>query len=216
MEPRCPKCYSALIATSASQLRCSKDGTEYEVLFSRNPLPVITAPPPLVPAADGTMPPAPAEPPPPPIAGMHCVQHPNLPAIHQCHSCGAYMCATCDFALPNGYHLCPTCATKPQSNLSPKRRGSMIWSFVCAGGASIGFVFLMIVAASARRSGFDQNALGILMTFCIFIPSVVGLGIGYGAIDRRFQNPPSLWIATIWNSVIVAVFLLLCLVGLMR
>src|SRR5581483_9350020 len=134
-----------------------------------------------------------------------------------CQSCGAYMCATCDFALPNGLHFCPTCATKPQAALGPKRRRAMIWSFVCAGGASAAFIISLAYAGlHPPHSQVDEQALGVMMMFTTLVPAIIGLGVGLGAIDRRHRNPVSLWAATIWNGVITAIFLLLCVVGVMK
>src|SRR5215475_2051895 len=46
---------------------------------------------------------------PPVRVGITCVQHSKIQATEQCKRCGAFMCATCDFAFPGGVHLCPIC-----------------------------------------------------------------------------------------------------------
>lgn len=126
------------------------------------------------------------------------------------------MCATCDFELPNGIHLCPPCATRPQSTLGPKRKRAMIWSYVCAGGATLGFIISMIIATHGVKTYADQQAIGVMMMLIVMVPGVTGLGLGFGAIDRRLSNPGILWAATIWNGVIVAGLLLLSIIGTLR
>jgi hypothetical protein len=54
-----------------------------------------------------------AESPPVVLAGVICVQHPTVQATQQCKRCGAFMCSTCDFAFPDGVHLCPACVSRP-------------------------------------------------------------------------------------------------------
>lgn len=127
------------------------------------------------------------------------------------------MCATCDFALPGEIHLCPACATKPVTKLSAKRRTAMIWSYVCAAGATIGFVVTMIAAVNLARQHkqVEQQTLGVAMMLVVFVPAAVGIGVGLGAIDRRLVNPLSLKIATVWNGLILGAFLLLSIVGAM-
>src|SRR6188508_2412760 len=41
--------------------------------------------------------------------GARCVQHQNVTATQICKVCGAFMCATCDFTLTGGVHVCPAC-----------------------------------------------------------------------------------------------------------
>jgi len=54
---------------------------------------------------------------------------------------------------------------------------------------------------------------GVVLTFLLLLPSVIGMALGFSAVDRRLSNPPMLWVATIWNILIVAGFLLLCIIG---
>lgn len=233
MELFCPVCQGTLVLADSQVARCPTHGGEFKVLFRREstpvpvaqPMPVVVPPPlpvaaaPTPEVADQTV----ATPEPPKIlparfVGMRCVQHPAVQATEQCQACGAYMCATCDFALASGIHLCPTCATKPQTTLSKKRRNSMIWSYVCALGGSVAFVLTMAssVRAQINHSAVDTQIIGLAFTFFVFIPGVVGLGLGFGSIDRRYRNPISLWGATIWNGLLVGIFLLLAILGTMR
>jgi hypothetical protein len=227
MEMLCPQCMGSLVSSDGRSARCTVHGGQFTILFNRDAAPTMENPPensPATPAAPSAGPPVP--PPLPtaaqmlaahPPATMRCVQHPSLPATQQCQSCGAYMCDTCDFALPNGLHLCPACATKPQTALGPKRKKAMIWSFVCAAGASAGFVLTLVYAGlHPPKTALEQQAIGTIMLFVTLVPAIVGFGFGLGAIDRRYRNPISLWIAAGWNAVIIATFLLMCIVGLAR
>jgi hypothetical protein len=58
--------------------------------------------------------------------------------------------------------------------------------------------------------------LGMLLTLFLLVPGVGGLALGASAINRRLYNPPIVWIATIWNGLIVAGFVLLCIIGMFR
>lgn len=226
MELICPECMGTVQSGDGRAARCTVHGGEFKILFLREPV----APPPgavmpVMPAATveaGAMamstegaPPAP-----PVVSGvprpseMRCVQHPGVAATQQCQMCGAYMCATCDFALPDGRHLCPPCATKPQPALGPKRKKAMIWSFVCAAAGTLGFVASLGYAATVGvETEAEQNALGVVMMLVVLVPSIAGVGVGLGAIDRRYRNPPSLWAATIWNGVLLGIFVLMTIIG---
>jgi hypothetical protein len=211
MQLRCPQCLGALVTTDGQTARCSIHGGEYKILFNRETLKVMENVPLIPSPGTEVSPPASAA-----VQAMKCVQHSAVAATQQCCSCGAYMCATCDFTLPNGMHLCPACATRPQTGLGERRKRSMIWSYVCAGGATLGFVlFLVVCGMRSGRSKVDEELIGVMATFVILIPSIVGLGMGLGTIDRRYNNPVSLWAATIWNGVILGTFLLMCIAGLM-
>jgi hypothetical protein len=125
------------------------------------------------------------------------------------------MCATCDFALPGDLHLCPSCATNPQTELSPARRKARAWSFALAGWSTLGMAAIFAGAfAHAARDKASQDALGTLLTFGVLIPAIVGLSVGLGAKDRRLSNPASLKAAIVWNGVIIGAFLLLMIAGL--
>ena len=213
----CPECLGALVTEDGKTARCPTHGGQFEILFLRDvPAQSAIVPPTVVAAgfeSAAAVPPAT----PPAIATMHCVQHPSVPATQQCTSCGAYMCNTCDFALEGGIHLCPACATKPRTGMSSKRKQAMIWSYVCGASATLAF-FLVLMSAAARRAQthLDQQAAGMLLLMFVFVPAAVGVGLGMGSIDRRLSNPVSLWIATLWNGLILAVFVLMGIIGAMR
>jgi hypothetical protein len=147
--------------------------------------------------------------------GVRCVQHLSVQAVQQCQMCGAFMCATCDFALPGGLHVCPACATGPKAGLSARRKKLMAGSYALAVWCTLGMAVVMSGAlAGTVRTKADEQMLGVAMTFLVLVPGLIGLALGFSAVDRRFVNPPPVWVAIAWNGLIVAGFLLLSLVGI--
>jgi hypothetical protein len=148
------------------------------------------------------------------LSGVMCARHPTVPAVHRCKVCRTAVCTTCDFALPGGVHLCPDCATRPQTALSPKRKRRLILSYAIAIWCTIGLAILFSGAlASFVTSREDLQAFGVVISLLIFFPSIAGTALGVASLDRRLANPPALWAATIWNGVILAALLLLSIVG---
>jgi hypothetical protein len=220
MEMVCPECLGTLETSDGRSARCTTHGGEFQILFSRwRPATV----PPLLGAGPALTvgQPAVAEPPlladlPPAIpVGVHCVQHPAVAATSQCKLCGAFMCATCDFTLPGNLHVCPSCATAPRTEMSPRRKRFMWGAYGFAIFATLGLGLLMsgVFAGMAETKG-GESALGILISLLVLVPAIVGMGMGFSAIDRRLANPMALWIATIWNIILIVAYVLLCVVGL--
>jgi hypothetical protein len=208
--------------------RCTIHGGNYRVLFHRR----LHAAPPALPPLVATSPAvsqtsavnaemahpggnviAVAVPPPPRYQGMHCVQHTSVAATARCDSCGAYMCATCDFALPGAMHICPACATSSQTKLSERRKRALLWSFVMAAWATLGIVVFFVAAA---RGAAEENeaALGVIFSFGMLIPSIIGFAVGFGAIDKRLKNPAILWVPLVWNGILLCLVILLVVIGL--
>ena len=144
-------------------------------------------------------------------------RHAEIQAVHYCGACHAPVCATCDFALPGGVHVCPDCATKTDRSLSPTRRKLLFWAYGLAVMSTLGIV-LFFIAATTRAQDFNEpgaeDAIGMALSLFVFIPSLVGTALATSALDRRLSNPASIWCAVIWNGLILAVFLLLSVVGL--
>ncbi len=150
-------------------------------------------------------------------AGMFCVQHPQVPATQKCQSCGGFMCGTCDFLMPGGMHLCPTCATNPRQELGPKRKKMLIAGIALAVWGTLGFVLLMGGAVAGYAETEEAQAvIGALFSVGVFIPSLIGLGISIGMRDSRLHNPGVIWVPLVWNAVLVGLFLLLTVIGLME
>lgn len=149
-------------------------------------------------------------------AGAHCIQHPQVAATQRCRLCGALVCDTCDFVLPGNVHVCPTCASKPRSGLSPKRKKLLIGSLALALWTTVGMTCLLCGAFAAMvQSNAEQEALGMVLMLFVLFPAVVGLGLGISVKDRRLANPPSIWIAIIWNAIMVGSFVLLMIIGIL-
>lgn len=146
--------------------------------------------------------------------GTFCVQHRTVAATQKCKACGAYMCSTCDFTLPDGVHVCPACAVAPNTELSSRRKKQVIGSFVAAAVGTLGTALLMTGAlAETNTSKEAEAALGYAFMFLVLVPGIVGLSLAFSAKAQRGANPISLWIALIWNSIIIGGFLLLCIIG---
>ncbi len=127
------------------------------------------------------------------------------------------MCSTCDFALPGGAHICPTCAAAPKTNLSPRRKKFMIWSYILAGWCTVGMAILFSGAlAGMASSKSDQEALGGALMIFVVLPSIIGTCLGFSARNKHLPTPISVWIATIWNVIILACFGLLMVIGMAK
>jgi hypothetical protein len=127
------------------------------------------------------------------------------------------MCSTCDFALPGGAHICPSCAAAPKTNLSPRRKKLMIWSYILAGWCTIGMVVLFsgILAGMADSKAGEEALGGALMIFVV-VPSIVGTCLGFSARDKRLPTSIAVWIAIIWNAIILGCFGLLMAIGMAK
>jgi len=146
--------------------------------------------------------------------GVRCVQHPHLAATGQCKSCGAFMCGTCAFQLPGGIQVCPACAISPQAKLSPKRKKMLIGSFVMASWCTLVLAALMggLLSAFAQDEAGEQ-ALGMILFLLVLAPSIIGVALGVSSMERRLENTAPMWIATVWNGLILGAFLLLMIYG---
>lgn len=181
------------------------------------------APPPLINplrlAPHSTVPPTSysAVPPAPPMpAGVHCAQHAHLQATAQCKLCGAFMCQTCTFDLPGGLRICPECATAAPT-VSPGRKKLIIGSFALAIWCTI--VWASVLGGMFRgliRDREGQRVLGWMLTLLVPIPSLIGLTLGVSSMERRSANPISMWIASVWNGVILAGFMLIFVIGMLK
>lgn len=146
-----------------------------------------------------------------------CRQHPNVAATQQCKLCESYMCATCDFDLPDGIHICPTCAAAPRSPLGAKGKNFLIWSFATAIWSTIGLSALVSGALGGlAETKADQTVLGWILIIFVLAPAVTGLSLAISAKRPRRATPASLWIVLVWNSIIIGCFLLLSIIGMMK
>ena len=144
-----------------------------------------------------------------PTPGTACRKHPQVAAIRLCATCRAPMCSTCDFGFPGDIHLCPTCATAPRK-MSGKRKGLVVSALGLATWSTIGIVLMFsgALAGAAAEKGFEV-VIGLL----VGIPAIVGGALGFACMDRRLGNPPIVWVAAIWNGVLLTTWVVLCVIG---
>jgi hypothetical protein len=208
---------------------CTIHGGEYRILFARNAVSSDMVQQPMVmqPQAGGvaTAMPQPAQmydeiplaeaaptsaPRPPTVM---CRTHPDMPAVAYCRTCGAPSCNTCNFVFPGGVNLCAACATKPQDALNPKRKKLLGWSYAMAIWTTIG-IALLLTGAFKPHSKSDQEAIGVALEIFVFLPSIIGTALGWASMDKRLGNPAWVWVAAIWNSLILTILIALTVIGL--
>jgi hypothetical protein len=230
MPINCPQCGTAMAEVNPAEARCARHGI-YSILFKRDtadddgliplaqsasapaaqPRAVLPAPgqqhiPYASPAAQFTPYGAPAGRAP---VGP-CQNHPQSQAIVRCSRCTAPMCPTCDFVFPGNLHLCPRCVTlKPE--LSGSRKSMVIAAFILAGVAT----FAAILVFSGAMTGASILLVGLFIQWVMLDTSIIGMGLAFGAIDRKLGTPVSVWIAAFWNLIIVAIGVLLFIIGIM-
>ena len=147
--------------------------------------------------------------------GIMCPQHPTVQAVQRCRVCGACMCETCDFAFPEDLHFCPACISKSEGGLSPKRKKRLIAAYLMAAWSTFG----MVCVVSGALSGFAdskeaESFLGVLFLIFVLGPAITGLALGVSTRRKQAANPATVWIAIIWNAILVASFVLLMIIGL--
>jgi hypothetical protein len=134
-------------------------------------------------------------------AGTVCRTHQQNAAVAYCRSCAAPICNTCDFAFPNGVHVCPHCVSRPPQRITPTRKAQLIWSYALAVAATVGIVITAIVAMG-MASQEDVILLGLVVIALVLAPNMAGLGVSLCATDKRLGNPPVVWGAVIWNGIL--------------
>jgi hypothetical protein len=166
----------------------------FRVLFSRAP---IESPAPI----------------PQPHPDQMCAQHPQAPAQSICISCGAPICAICDFLTSDGQHVCPGCVTKSAPPIVEKGTSKMLgWSYVMAIIGSVGFGLLFLVAYS-NMPKLETEALSMLVGLITYLPTLAGCGLAVGAMGRNPGQFASAWIALAWNAGILIIAFMLTMAG---
>ena len=212
-----------------SEARCARHGS-YSILFKRDaaddgliPLAEPAGPPasaPPVAQRTGYLPPpgqaipyaAPAYSPysAPPLTGP-CQNHPQVRAVVRCSRCSAQICQTCDFNFPGNLHLCPRCITlKPE--LTGSRKGMVTAAFILGGVATLAAILVF----SGAMAGAPVLLVGVFIQWVMLDTSVIGMGLSFGAVDRRLGTPAHVWVAAFWNLIIVVIGLLLFLIGILN
>jgi hypothetical protein len=144
------------------------------------------------------------------VPATFCRVHPENPAVAYCRNCAAPVCTTCDFQFPNNVHLCAACAAKPPERITPKRKKLLIWAYCLAAWTTLGIIALM----AGAFKGMKAEEAGIILQIFVFVPALVGIGVAFGSLDKRLGNTASVWVAVIWNAIILVILLLLTVIGL--
>lgn len=142
-----------------------------------------------------------------------CPQHPLLPPVAFCKTCGKGSCVTCDFFFPPNIHLCPVCVATAHTKLTPQRKKYMVTGYVMAAVASIAIVLLVSGALASLVT--DPIVLLVLLAisaFLVAVPAAVGSGVAWAAYRPGGPNSIGVWISMIWNLLLLgAVVLVLIL-----
>jgi hypothetical protein len=128
-----------------------------------------------------------------------CKNHPTISTGIRCRQCNAAVCTVCDFQFAGGVHLCPDCATSGGSKMSRQRTAAVIWSLVLAGVASVGLVVVFVLLGSGELRDAPDLVVACVLRSPMAAASIAFM-LSWGALDTRRGNPPSLWIALIWGS----------------
>jgi hypothetical protein len=141
----------------------------------------------------------------------NCADHPDNPSVAACKLCAKPVCATCDFALPGGVHLCPTCveASESSTEVNPKRKKL---SYIALALAVWSTVMLVLMFSGAFNSLFTDDeggkAADVIITNITLWPLLIGTGLAMSAIDRRLKSTGIMKVAVWWNGVLAGIFLL--------
>ncbi len=95
--------------------------------------------------------------------------------------------------------------------MTPTRKMLVGWALGMAAALSGLVALVMIGSFSDLESAL---MLFVLIAACTILP-VQGVGFAVGAMDRRAGNPPIVWVAVIWNCLILGTLTILVFVGLM-
>ncbi len=147
-------------------------------------------------------------PPPSRAPSGSCVRHPEVTATRMCHRCGAPMCDTCEFAFPDGSHVCPACIENPSAPISTQRTVMSILGLVFSLGAMAALLVTMlhlITLTPAQIGGFFSGL--------VFLPTLIGFVLSLSAMNKRRGNSVLLWISTAISLVMVALIVLLIIIG---
>jgi hypothetical protein len=139
-----------------------------------------------------------------------CADHPEVQAVTRCKICSKSICGTCDFALPGGVHLCPSCIeSQSTGDISPKRKRQ---TYIALGLATWSTLLIGFLVSGAFNSLFTSDPGGkvadVAITNLILWPLLVGTGLSIGALDKKLRNSGLMKGVAWWNGVLVAISLL--------
>ena len=145
---------------------------------------------------------------------LKCIQHPKVAAARVCRVCGAPMCATCDFSLPSGLHLCPQCVVAPPKRIARSRKVLVIMAYALAVWGTVALAgFTSGALGALLKTKPDRATVGIVYAVFIFFPAVIGAAMGISSFDKRLSNTAWVWAAAIWNGLLLGIHVLLIILG---
>ena len=118
--------------------------------------------------------------------------------------CGKGSCVTCDFFFPPNLHICPVCVATAHSNLTPRRKKYTIAGFTLAVVASLGVALYM---ANTIVGGPPLLSL-VILGLGTQIPAAIGTGVAWAAIKPGGPNPISVYVAIVWNALLLGAMML--------
>ncbi len=93
----------------------------------------------------------------------------------------------------------------------------MIGAYILAVVSSLGTLAFMSGAfGKSIRTVDDVYIYRATQLILIFAPSLIGMALGFSAIERKRPTPVHLWAATTWNGVILGKFVLTWTMSLFR
>lgn len=144
--------------------------------------------------------------------GLMCAQHNDVQAVATCRICSSGICGTCDFNLPGNMHVCPLCIDKHDDNeISPGRKRKSAWAVAIA---AYGMLMLLLLFSGALANALENEGAATLLGNAIFIPALVGTGLGFGAFDRRLRNTAWIWAGVAGNVFVLGVYVILMVIGI--
>ena len=151
-----------------------------------------------------------------------CADHVDVPAVARCKLCAKTICATCDFALPGGVHVCPSCidSQSVSDEVSPKRKRLSYISLALAAWSTFFIILLFTGVFNESLNDPDTAKVAdLIVTNLILWPLIVGLGLGLSALDKKLKNTMLMKAAAWWNGILGAIFLLIVIaanIGLIK
>jgi len=140
---------------------------------------------------------------------LKCVQHPGVDAAAQCRGCFSGVCNTCDFTI-GGRHFCPECMDKAGDEpISARRKRLSVAALISAVYCTVMGVWMYSGALyQALVSTGNAAAVGLVATYGVYIPSVVGTALAFVPMERRLKNTRLMWTAVTWNAVLTVIFVI--------
>ena len=74
----------------------------------------------------------------------------------------------------------------------------------------------LLCGVFARMARADRQAIGMVLIVFVLFPALAGLGLALNSRDRRIATSGLIWIAVVWNAILVGSFVLLTIIGLLK